>query len=583
MRSLVKADWHLPLFAAQDIVCSFFLAPIRSSPMLSLLPVYDDSFRNLYSKYPEFLGRILQSPSFKRIGDDLRRFTGFEQIDQLEREWLLYYTCRFVLSEMAMACPFVSSQPIYRSDLLARINWKSFKIPEREGFQAEYEKQLLMKLKLQNVDTDEVRILPTEKKAKTQIESLIETIFRGYRDKTEGYQEKIKEVAKNKKGNASEKEKDEKLQHQKRMYLQDLSRFAHLFDYKLIDLYLNYYDRFEASDQLRHKIALLDLLSRIAVERSPFNSEYSTQWRSGLPNPAHLVQGWLRFFLKTLEGAPVFLGYPDPIYDQDKIAVRFYIIEEMKSLSEKIKKEEGYPPRFSHVNIHKLISLLVSHDLVRYLGNISKMDITLKFLSYYVGVTKPVRPTDEMSIKALRGKHKMEEGFMIRRKELQKTLFFEPSILEAGPASFDPRFFNTFFQDLESSTAGSASAYARIYDIFFARGGAFLYENDESISLKTHEINKDMSVQQEEFNPSTGLADVLRRSSYRILPTHPRSFIFETNHRYLFVAGDTSAFKTRVINNKLDDFLSHTREYFLDVITEEAIRFRLGYIERMKR
>jgi hypothetical protein len=83
-----------------------------------------------------------------------------------------------------------------------------------------------------------------------------------------------------------------------------MAELPQLIDYKLIDLYLHYYDNFEPSEDLRHKIARLDVLSRTAIKRSPHYDRYSDLSYQGSPNPTYLNMGFDRFFIKMIEGAP---------------------------------------------------------------------------------------------------------------------------------------------------------------------------------------------------------------------------------------------------------------------------------------
>jgi hypothetical protein len=65
------------------------------------------------------------------------------------------------------------------------------------------------------------------------------------------------------------------------------------------------------------------------------------------------------------------------------MAVRFYFIEDIKSLNEKIVRESWVKgkayERYSHTNIHKLVSFLLFHDMTRYLGMITHLDIKVQF------------------------------------------------------------------------------------------------------------------------------------------------------------------------------------------------------------
>lgn len=345
----------------------------------------------------------------------------------------------------------------------------------------------------------------------------------------------------------------------------------------MIDLYLEFFNKFEPSDKLRRNLFFLNKISRISIETSPFIKEYSQQWTSGAPNPAHLIQGWQRFVLKWMEGAPVFLGRPTPMYEEDRMAIRFFIIEELRAACEKIAAENG-APRFSHLNIHKLIALLVGHDIVKYLGLISKLNLTLEFICFHLGEVNPAKTSNEMNTRILSEKVNTNTGFMVKDRILQNLLLTEVAAHRAEPLVSSPDFYSHFFEKTESQMA--SDRYARSYDFFFARGGLFLQEN---VYEQKHPQAEPHAFDVEEYSPPPGLAGLFAARPYKILPNHRSAFICETNSRYVFASGsETGRFKPLAVSNGLNSFLEIMRDHILTVITDDAIKFRRNHFERLR-
>jgi len=389
---------------------------------------------------------------------------------------------------------------------------------------------------------------------KNQIESLVESTATKYHDHYSHIQSHIKTV--------------ENFQTETDQLAENLNCFAkslpQCFDYKLIDLYLKNYDQFESSEKLRKKIAFLDTISRLTKEHSPFNSEYSSQTKSGIINPAYILMGMKRLFMKILEQEPVFLGNPDPIFDMDEIVLHFFIIEDLVSLCEKINTQKNGGLNFSHINIHKLIALLIGHDITRYLSRIPNMDIQLFFFSYHHQKPDPVLSTKSISVSMLGETNQVTEPFMVREKKLQKTIFFENENPEH--IIFNENFYRNYLNKIMKKVSRS-SRTKKIYNVFFVRKGTFL-NNDKMnpLNMKHPDV----------FFPSSGLAQLLNKKLHNIL-NDKRSFILESNnHHFLLASKDQDLFRPIIFNNELHMFMNKAREYFLNLITEDAIKFRFG-------
>lgn len=585
-RRLLDSGSFLHLFSAVDIVCSFFSIMVPLPPRLPTLPVSQESrhFHTLYLKHAQYIKSLFESAFFKMAAADAGRLIGYEQLRQAENEFLLYRTFSFVIAELALECPFIKLDPPFDLRILNAIEWDSIVVPERRPFEPNEEQALLASLELGNPSGDKEEEKSDTRKeavksgstsvssnggaADPRTEVLFGTVFQWYHERRNNGARKGMAEQDVQGANSSAQD-----------ILVNIARLPHSLDYKLIDSYLEYHDKFDLDEELRHKISLLRQISRISIEKSPFITEYSMQWMSGIPNPAFLIQGWKRFMLKMLEGAPVFLGKPDPLFDQDTVAIRFYFLEELRTLCEKVLDTEARP-RFSHLNVHELTSLLVAHDIVKYLGAISKMEMSLEFIKYGEGTGSKTRSTGALHTRTLREKVALDEGFMVRNRSVERVLLTEPNEMGLRASKFDEDFFKEFFEGLDSRLTASSRS-ARIYDFYFGPGGTFMKENGTPIVAAE---NESPTISQQEFHPSSGLAGLLEKRLFRMLPNHSRGFACETNSRYVLAVGsETGVFKSAVIEHSLSPFLDSVRRFVLNLVTDEAIRFRLGYIERMKR
>ena len=448
MGFLIENDCHLPLFAVMDMIRAF-LKPLKNFNLSPVRPwIHEPCFQNRYDHYAEFILWISESSLLKRIGYDFQELVRATGNENMEAEF--YKASRFILFEFAIKCPFSQWKQIYSLFTIKTITSNEVTLNSVNSAKAlteEEEGKLLSALGIaeQSEQDSPLLNLPLGQGG------IMNTIFAP-----------TMEVFKAGKLNREEQN------------LTQLAQLPQLIDYKLIDLYLHYYDRFDPSEQLRHKIARLDLISRTAIKRSPNYDCYSDLSTEGAPNATYLSMGFKKFFVKMIEGGRVFIGNDPPIRDQDRIAVRFYLIEDLKSLNEKVDREICVKNkafrRYSHVNIHKLVSFLICHDLTRYMGMITHTDIKVQFVTYKVNDKPGPVSTKPLSIRSLRRNHTLDSGFIIRNRELHQELLIESGATSPGFCKPDGDFMKHFFQQSDSALKASRGCLQH-YDIFFGCGG----------------------------------------------------------------------------------------------------------------
>jgi len=584
MRRLWSTGLYIQLFAAVDLVCCFFAALLEPAPLFPTLQTNrgNENFASLYATYPAYLQSLFESALFRMLREDARRLITFERAGREDREKTIYRAFSFVLSELAMNCPFVALDPPFAPVVPGRLDWNNLRVPEREPMMKEMEEEILAIIGFGGKEKEKSAealgtsgISPARSAAngrpaeQSRIDVLCSTVFHKYLDETEKFQKA-----------ASGKTAPQENSHEERVkYRRQIERIPQAVDYKVADLYLELFNSFEPSEELRRKISYLKRISRVSVDVSPFNQEYSRQWTSGMINPAYLMQGWQRFIQKLVEGEPVFLGCPTPLYEEDRISIRFYMLEELQASCEKVPEEKGGRPRLSHLNAHKLMALLAGHDIVKYLGIIEKMDISLEFVCFLAGRNDPVRNSGQMKTALLRQKVETNSGFMVKNRVLQNLLLTEASSHEIGVINPENGFYSSFFEQLDSKMTSGSGRHSRCYDFYFARGGLFL---DASGCFPLPGQGDRGGSDMEEYAPSQGLARLLATRPYRVLPNHQHGFICETNSRYVLATGsEVGNFKSLAVDYGLRSFISSLRESILTAIANDAIRFRHGYFRRM--
>jgi hypothetical protein len=183
-----------------------------------------------------------------------------------------------------------------------------------------------------------------------------------------------------------------------------------------------------------------------------------------------------------------------------------------------------------------------------------------------------------MSTRALRKKVNTNTGFMVKNRIIQSLLLTEAAAHKMETLVSHPDFYSHFFKNTENVMA--FNRHTRCYDIFFARGGLFLHEN---LCGQEYPKAESPTTDIEEYSPPADLAGLFATRPYRILPNHRRAFICETNNRYAFASGsETGLFKRLTVVSGLNSFLEIIRDHVLTVITDDAIQFRLSYLERLR-
>jgi len=164
------------------------------------------------------------------------------------------------------------------------------------------------------------------------------------------------------------------------------------------------------------------------------------------------------------------------------------------------------------------------------------MEMSLEFIKYGEGAGRRTRSTGVLRTRALREKVALDEGFMVRNRSVERVLLTELNEAGLRAGKFDEGFFTDFFEGLESRPTG-LSCSGRIYDFYFGRGGTFMKENGMLIPAPR---DKEHTISPQEFTPSQGLAGLLQKTLFRMLPNHSRGFACETNLSYVLAVGSES-------------------------------------------
>ncbi|MFH2044798.1 MAG: hypothetical protein ABIK92_06605 [Pseudomonadota bacterium] len=577
MKALSISGYYIPLFASIDIFCSFFSPSLQYYQSINPLPVKHLNFSKFYCEsYIRFLKAIRDIPALQKMANlfyfEKYRYKNKNSASELYFDNNLFYeTFVFIIRDMAMVCPLTNIQQVYDPSIISIITWDDLYIPSRKKFALEEEINILKRLGFDN-------FIPSPFSGNhswgKKIDILLKSFFLVSQNQNTKYNQPIhhiNDLAKEKKT-----QKVELLNRNKKI-IKDISKTSYLFDYKLIDLYILNVDDFNPSDKLRRKIAQLQNISRQAIEKSPFNTEYTDPKDSGVINTFYLSMDDDLFKLKYLEKQPIFFGNQPPIKEQENLGVRFCMLEDIKSISEKICEKNRY--RYPHITVHKLISILLCSDIIKYLGKVPELNIimdliiyTLYFDSEKESSTKKVR----LSMKDLINSRK--EVDLTNLKELQEKLFLEAPLLKTY--SFVPNInnYNILFNSINDSDDSlmRMSGCNRVLNLFFGWGGLYLQENalnnsQQEKKNKHDEVNKNEN--EEEYNLSTNIRDI-RANSQNISLYSPNTYVIETNCKYLLTSGhglNRTVFKTQIKDDKLSKFLNNTREYFLNILVDEAI------------
>lgn len=621
MQRMHDFGYHLPLFAAVDLVCTFFTASQREFSFLPRLTLVDDTSeafaRYYHNDYQSFLSTVRDNHTFKRIGyvwntnNDKRTS---------ERDQILYQIAEPTLVELGTLCPFVKVVPIIAPEILTGVKWAQLKPPKREPFAAKVEFQLLAAMRLNGfLDKNDlaseglVKQLITAKVLQWHSNAPQYVSFAQRIIDESTLKEKISLLKLSEKehqlttlvfrqslipnfaparvndgisllGYANFAVAADTLEGQDRAesglstsgMLNELLRREHLFDHKLAELYCKYCNAYEPSGLLRQKIAELMDISQAAQERSNFFTEYSEQGRGGVPNTVYLVQGVKRFFYRASRGEFVYLDNEPPVHEQLDITLRFFLIEDMTALCENLSdKSTGCFPH--HFTVHKLLSMLVIHDVVKYLGTLSNFDVHIQVYRFResLGDFEKLDITSILkSMKMLLEQGSISKPFLISDQLFLKNLLFEGGATEVGHSDFTHEFYQRYDKWLDAS---SGSKSETTINLMFGRYGTFFepthrdFEPGETdnLAVNDHDVMRLVS----------DLQKPAQASELTRLLNEETSFVCETSQsRYLIASASRFApalFDQEISTQKLPEFLDDAREFFLNTLVNESLK-RIG-------
>ncbi len=571
VRDAARKFIFIPFFAAADIICCFLKQNSGSASFnVPEIPENLEEIRNEYhlftgidqqhyetntvtelsnvrDQYQTFLKNFVTQNGLDLILRDFRYERSSNAPTLLKQERQIYMGFQNLLFDVARSCPLVSRTPLYNTGLLQSVDENAV-----SDMFARSSSTLARVFRLESSALrPAVPARNVAEKEKTIDISLITTRAQSHK--------RLAEAAFSA-GNAGGVGPTGHIETQ----LPSLS-----YDPKTTALHLRHL-KYEPTDRLKRKLAKLRQLDKQAVQRSPFNCEYSRQERSGTINPSFLTLGLLRLLIKMQEGHAVYLGRPDPMYQDDNITVDFYLAEDAAVLTEKITPDSSGHGCATHANIHKTLAMLLARDLALYLGSVGKMNLFINFSLYRCGPESTITRSPTLRASNLK-LHPLTDTGLLTEREIQRVLLFESAEGEAAYRTFGPNFHKEYFGALKKAYE-IAPAPGRHYAFFFQRGGGFLKDNDP----------KQTSMQMKNFFPNENLKRLYSSFEHRFLPNAPSRFVVETNHRFVLVSGATNSFPCVFIEKSFEQFLKQLREFFLDRVTDEAIQFREIYLQRMR-
>lgn len=621
MQKLREFDYHLPLFAAVDLVCAFFTASYREfsfAPRLELVDGASKSFARYYhNDYQQFLNSVRDNHAFKRIG---HAWNTNSDKRTSERDQILYLIAEPTLMELGTLCPFIKVVPIVASEILAEVQWAQLNPHKREPFASDVEFQLLAALRLngfleKNDLANEAlvkRLIKTEVLQQHPNEPQYVSFTRGITDES-ALRRKISLLELSEKerqlttlvfrqslipnfdpacvnggisllGSASFAIVADTLEGHNRAefdlpaddILDELLHQEHLFDHKLAELYCEYCNAYEPSGLLRQKIAELMEISQAARERSNFFIEYSEQGRDGFPNPVYLAQGAKHFFYRASRGECVYLGNEPPVREQLDITLRLFLIEDMTALCENLSdKSSGCFPH--HLTVHKLLSMLVVHDVVKYLGTISNFDVHMqiyRFRESLEGFEKLDITSILKSMKMLLEQSSISKPFLISDRQFLKNLLFEGGATEVGHSDFTDEFYQRYDKWLDASSGPKTET---TFNLMFGRCGTFFEPIIKELELGGTDNPKVIGC--DVMRLVSELQKPVQDSELTQLLNEDTSFVCETSqNRYLIASAsryDPALFDQEISAQKLPEFLDNAREFFLNTLVDESLK-RIG-------
>ncbi len=347
------------------------------------------------------------------------------------------------------------------------------------------------------------------------------------------------------------------------------------FDMKLADLYSYYFNQFEPSHTLRQKIAELMELSRNAIERNNFFDEFSQQGRQGMPNPAYVVQGTKQFLRRMHRGEAVFIENDPPVREQEDIAIRFVILEDLCGATEEVTDASSacFP---CHYSIHKLLAMLVIQDVVKYLGQVSRFDVRFDLMVIRESLSPPELTTEVVSrqMSKLLYEGSIAVPFLLSKDEFLRLLFMDGGLTEVAHSRFDSLFYRRFDEQLNNLPS---SHMLTCFNVLFGRAGMLFESRREPVNSGWGESHP---LPSEVIRFKADLAATEMFVQTRRLIDDPTSFFCETHmDRYFLVGGGQDAggiLQVALSEGQLTGFLGAFREHILDALVDEALKLMDG-------
>ncbi|MDC1286786.1 hypothetical protein N8198_02755 [Gammaproteobacteria bacterium] len=347
------------------------------------------------------------------------------------------------------------------------------------------------------------------------------------------------------------------------------------FDMKLADLYSYYFNQFEPSQTLRQKIAELMEMSRNAITRNNFFDEFSQQGRQGMPNPAYVVQGTKQFLRRMHRGEAVFIDNDPPVREQEDIAIRFVILEDLGGTTEEVTDASSacFP---CHYSIHKLLAMLVIQDVVKYLGQVSRFDVRFDVIVIRESLSPPELTTEVVSrqMSKLLFEGSIAVPFLLLNDEFLRLLLMDGELTEVAHSRFDPLFYRRFDEQLNHLPS---SHMLTSFNVVFGRAG-MLFDSRRESAISDRGGFHPLPAEVIRFQPT--LANTEMFAQTRRLIDDPTSFFCETHtDRYFLVGGGQDAggiLQVALAEGQLTGFLGAFREYILEALVDEALKLMGG-------
>jgi len=554
---------YIPVFAATDTVSAVIGSDNNILPSNQpRLTAHNEWFAKAYRQYLDYIDFIVNDPSIQKIKYDFFQ-TRFAQNGFSERTILLR-SLSVLFLKLSHLCPFV--RPWNGPDIIEyeTVRYNGLNVDD-ERFDVEREELdfLFAHYNLEKSNKYLDLDLGHKVSGKDPHLSMLFDIIGG----------KVKRIVHHhNNGNGS---KGQSLDQQSCLLgnedglsldsFHECLRYQHIINFDLINLYLKYYDSFEPEEELRRKIALIDLLSRTAYKRTPHNTAYEEIKNSGHFLPSYMVFPEYFVYNALIEGKNVFLGNEEKKYDQHNICVCFHHIEDIHSITEKT----GFDCQIHHT-LHKLMMTLIMHDLVEYLGKITNMNI---FVQYHIhrlnekGLDKPGEH-DEILINDISRRSRMDEPFILQYERFSKRIIKHPVYLDLCQKSQDGSLFMQMMKSVEAK--GRKAFFPNRHDFFLGRKGMFTEKNYEHSSGNL-EDGKHLEMEME-LSVANGLKEVLNQNGFVISPLNQNAFVIETGPKEIVMAsGNQSNFISHFFSQDFSKCLTNLRALALEAVIDNIL------------